>query len=232
MEAAGIIRGLSYALLEGGLGDPTRTKEEGLHTGRGGAAGGGRALPLAEGLWLPDSGGTLSCRLLQTKQSGSAAAYAGALGIVQISSLIETRSQAGVVLVSLSLTLPLFQGCTLLLLPGSAQERAPCPPPQSHLSANYVQVRTGSGGTEQGRLQPIVLLVTMTTMQSHSCCRGHMVFHPHVTFYSSDDPCETLFADGSFPKESLHLYNRVIHKENSEAYRTLTPEKWLHTSFH
>lgn len=86
----------------GGLGDPTRTKEEGLHTGKGGAAGGGRALPLAERLWLLDSGGTLSCRLLQTKQSGSAAAYAGALGIVQISSLIETRSQAGVVLVSLS----------------------------------------------------------------------------------------------------------------------------------
>lgn len=99
------MRGLSYALLERGgeLGDPTRSKEEGLHPGKGGAAGGGRALPLAEGLWLPDSGGTLSCRLLQTKQSGSAAAYTGALGNVQISSLIETRSQAGVVLASLSL---------------------------------------------------------------------------------------------------------------------------------
>nr|DBA23363.1 TPA: hypothetical protein GDO54_014282 [Pyxicephalus adspersus] len=64
----------------------------------------------------------------------------------------------------------------------------------------------------------------MTTMQSLSCCQGRMVCHPHVTFYSSSDPCETLLTDGRSPKGSLHLSSGVIHKENNKAYRTLTPE--------
>lgn len=70
----------------------------------------------------------------------------------------------------------------------------------------------------------IVLLVTMTTMQSWRCCHGRMVCHPHVPFYISSDLYETMLTDGRFPKGSLHLSDGLLHKENSEVFTTLTPE--------
>ncbi|OCU02247.1 hypothetical protein XELAEV_18008008mg [Xenopus laevis] len=94
------MRGLSYARLGWGYSEfpPTSSKEEGIKRRSRALERRGykrwSLLLLAGMRWLSDTGGTLSCRLLQTKQSVCAAARAESLGKrpggpIQIISLIQ-----------------------------------------------------------------------------------------------------------------------------------------------